>query len=454
MVGFETGKGSHADLGALLVATHEEGGYRYAGEVGSGIDTRTRTALRARLDALATDVPTVIDPPRLPGVHWVEPRIVIRAEFAEWTSDGLLRQAAFTGFEPGRDPASVTRERTMDSDAARKAAERTPTRRASRPASAASAGPAQAATPAELAALDALGTSGAWEVGGHTVNLTNLDKVLWPGPGYTKRDLVRYDVTIGPVILPYLRERPLNTDRWPDGVTGHHFWQKQIPTHAPDWVARWDYPEAGKDQSHTYVVADRVATMAWLANQAVIDLHPWTSRLPDYMHPTYALIDIDPGERTTWDEVLVLARLYRTALGHLSVRGYPKTTGKRGIQVWVPVRPGYTWRETSDWVEGISRAVGAAVPDLVSWDWAKSDRGGKARLDYTQNTPIKTLVAPYAVRPVASAGVSAPITWDELEDDSLRPDRWDLRTMPDRVAAVGDLFEGALVFDQELPRLG
>ena len=150
----------------------------------------------------------------------------------------------------------------------------------------------------------------------------------------------------------------------------------------------------------------------------------------------------------------MLARLYRAALAHLGVRGYPKTTGKRGIQVWVPVRPGYTWDETRDWVEGISRAVGAAVPDLVSWDWAKSDRGGKARLDYTQNTPIKTLVAPYAVRPVASAGVSAPITWDELEDETLRPDRWDLRTMPARVAEVGDLFAGALVFDQELPRLG
>jgi bifunctional non-homologous end joining protein LigD len=460
VVGFETGKGTHADLGALLVATHEDGAFRYAGEVGSGIDTRTRTALRARLDALATEVPTVSDPPRSLGLHWVEPRIVIRAEFAEWTSDGLLRQAAFKGFEPERDPVRVTRERPLDTTRARTAAERT--RR--RPARSAThqepnmptlpAGPALSATPTELAALDAMGKGGAWEVGGFTVNLTNLDKVLWPGPGYTKRDLVRYDVTIAPLILPYLRERPLNTDRWPDGVTGHHFWQKQIPSHAPAWVARWDYPEAGKDQSHTYVVADRVATMAWLANQAVIDLHPWTSRLPDYMHPTYALIDIDPGERTTWDEVLVLARLYRTALGHLSVRGYPKTTGKRGIQVWVPVRPGYTWRETSDWVEGISRAVGAAVPDLVSWDWAKSDRGGKARLDYTQNTPIKTLVAPYAVRPVAAAGVSAPITWDELEDPALRPDRWDLRTMPARVAEVGDLFEGALVFDQELPKLG
>ncbi len=427
--------------------------------MGSGIDTRTRRALRARLDELATADPSVVDPPRLPGAHWAEPRLVIRAGFAEWTSDGLLRQAAFLGFEPERDPRTVTRERPLDVMKARVAAERAGhhrpgTKERSMTQDAPSTPlPPQSATPDELVALDALGTGGVWHVGGHSVKLTNLDKVLWPGPGYTKRDLVRYDVTIAPLILPYLRDRPLNTDRWPDGVTGHHFWQKQIPSHAPDWIARWDYPEAGRDQSHTYVVAERVATMAWLANQAVIDLHPWTSRLPDYSRPTYALIDIDPGERTTWEEVLVLARLYRTALGHLGVTGYPKTTGKRGIQVWVPVRTGYTWDETRDWVEGLSRAVGAAVPDLVSWDWAKSDRGGKARLDYTQNTPIKTLVAPYAVRPVPSAGVSAPITWDELEDPELRPDRWDLRSMPARVAEVGDLFAGALVFDQELPTL-
>ncbi len=162
------------------------------------------------------------------------------------------------------------------------------------------------------------------------MTLTNLDKVLFPETGFTKRDLVRYYTTIAPAILPYLRDRPLNVHRWPDGVAGKtQFWQKQIPGHAPDWVARWDYPEAGREsQSHTYVVADRVATMAWLANQAVIDLHPWTSRLPEYWRPTYAYIDIDPGEKTTWHEVVTLARLYRTALDHLGVRGYPKVTGQ------------------------------------------------------------------------------------------------------------------------------
>jgi bifunctional non-homologous end joining protein LigD len=481
--GYEPGKGSHADLGSLLVGTYEEGLLRYAGEVGSGLDAGTRRSLRATLDAAATHEPPFANPPGLPLARWCEPRLVIRAEFAEWTPDGVLRHASFKGIEPDRDPLEVRKEQAVDVVAARRSAARkavpppaartialSPASRASpaspvaptmsasspsalQPALPAPVGPPQAATADELSALDAMGASGAWSVGGQDVNLTNLDKVLFPGPGYTKRDLVRYYASIAPVLLPHLRERPLNFDRWPDGVNGKHFWQKQIPSHAPEWVARWDYPEAGHDQSHTYVVADLVATMAWLANQAVIDLHPWTSRLPDYWRPTYALIDIDPGERTTWAEVLVLARLFRTALGHLGVTAFPKVTGKRGIQAWIPLAPRYGYDETRGWVETLSRAVGAAVPDLVSWEWGKADRGGRARLDYTQNTPIKTLVAPYAVRPVAGAGVSMPISWDELDDPELRPDRWDLRSAIPRVETVGDLFAGALELEQRLPPL-
>ncbi len=314
-------------------------------------------------------------------------------------------------------------------------------------------GPAQAASAQELAQLDAMGKAGPWQVGGHRVELSNLDKVLFPGIGATKRDLIRYYVTMAPVLLPYLRGRPLNTDRWPDGVTGKHFWQKQIPRHAPDWIARWDYPEAGSTESHTYIVADRVATMAWLANQAVIDLHPWTSRCESYRNPTYALIDIDPGERTTFGQVVTFARLYATALGHLGVTGFPKLTGKRGIQIWVPVREGYTFDQTRDWVGELSRAVGSTVPDLVSWEWEKGSRGGRARLDFTQNAVNKTLVAPYAVRPLAGASVSAPITWQELDDPHLRPDGWDIRTIAGRLQEHGDPFRGVLDLAQELPSL-
>jgi bifunctional non-homologous end joining protein LigD len=319
--------------------------------------------------------------------------------------------------------------------------------------------PAHEATPNELSALDVLSKEGLWEIGGHPIKLTNLDKVLFPGgPNggpYTKRDLIRYYVNVAPVLLPYLSDRAVNLWRWPDGVTGAHFWQKEIPAYAPDWITRWSYPDAGRGESTNYIVADSVSTLAWLANHATIDLHPWTSTIHDYRHPSYALIDIDPGEKTAWDDVLTLTRLYRAALEHLGVKALPKVTGKRGIQIWVPVVRGrYTYDETRGWVEALSRAVGATVPKLVSWDWAKSSRGGLARLDFTQNAVNKTLVAPYAVRPVVDAAVSAPITWDELDDEGLRAGRWNIESIVPRLATSGDLFNEALTLEQELPAIG
>ena len=465
VVGYEPGKGSHADLGSLILGLYEGDELQFAGEVGSGLDEKTRRQLRRELDAHALDRPPVVDPPRIKGARWSEPRLVARIEFSEWTDDGFVRQAAFKGIDAGRDPRSVTREEPVPARRAADEAERESAvnprrspgngraRATSRAKPAEPSDAPQAATADEVAALEGLAKAGAWQIGGRSVTLSNLDKVLFPETGFTKRDLIRYYVTIAPVMLPYLRGRALNLWRWPDGVTGGHFWQKEIPKYAPEWIGRWSYPEAESSQAHTYLVADQVATMAWLANHATIDMHPWTSRTASYRTPDYALIDIDPGQKTTFADVVTFARLYRTALQHLGVTGFPKVTGKRGIQIWVPVAPRYTFDDTRNWVESLSRAVGATVPDLVSWEWEKSARRGRARLDYTQNAINKTLVAPYAVRPVQRASVSTPITWDELDEPELRPDGWDIRSILGRIGERGDLFAGVRGLEQELPAI-
>ncbi|HTC86320.1 MAG TPA: non-homologous end-joining DNA ligase, partial [Candidatus Acidoferrum sp.] len=458
---------------------------------------------------------------------FAKPEIVIRAEFAAWTRDGTVRQSAFKGILEGRDPRSVVRERpvaspseaqsgashgpSFDASEASEASESPdhapggmPGRRSSAakirsvardsqvsgfskqaPAPRSEQEPAPVsdderprdahpthATDEELEALKRIEKEGVWKVGGRELKLTNLDKTLFPphpdtkgDKPITKRELIAYFAQIGPQMLPHLAERPLNLNRFPNGVGGPSFWQKDVPDTAPQWLRRWkeDWGEGmhgdhrvGPEHrtANTHLVADEVATLCWLGNQASFEVHAWTSRLDAPMRPTYALIDIDPGDKTTWAETVTLARLYRTALGHLKVVGFPKVTGKRGIQVWIPVETRYSFADTSAWVEGVSRAVGAMVPDLVSWEWSVADRKGRARLDYTQNASIKTLVAPYAVRPLAGAPVSAPITWDELDDPDLRPDRWTVRTILPRVAEQGDLFAGALSNPQVLPALG
>src|SRR5690606_27704268 len=162
---------------------------------------------------------------------------------------------------------------------------------------------------------------------------------------------------------------------------------------------------------------------------------------------------IDPGPKTRWEDVLALARLHRTAFERLDLVACPKVTGRRGIQIWVPIARGPDFDTTGAWVEGLSRSIGAVVPDLVSWAWQVNESGGRARLDYTQNAINKTLVAPYSPRAAPGAPVSAPIDWSELDDPALRPDGFTFRTILPRIAERGDLFQDVLRHEQRLPRL-
>ena len=307
----------------------------------------------------------------------------------------------------------------------------------------------------ELDALDTLGHEGTWEVFGQRLKVTNLDKEIFPGrdgePPVTKREFIRYSARIAPVILPYLEGRALNMHRFPGGAQTRGFWHKQLPEHAPDWVPRWDNPNADRGDATTYLVVDEPAALVWAANFGALEWHAWTARIDEPRLPTYALIDIDAGADTSWEDVLVLARLHRTALEHLGVRAQPKVTGHTGIQIWVPITRGPTYEDTRKWVEQLSKAIGSVVPDMVSWQWDVGKRQGRARLDYTQNVKNKTLVAPYSPRPAPGAPVSVPIEWAELDDPSLRPDGFMIRTVFDRLAEHGDPFRTVLGPGQTLP---
>jgi bifunctional non-homologous end joining protein LigD len=368
-------------------------------------------------------------------------------------------QFAVEGWDPADYPRSVLSGRTSEevkADPRRLWRSDLPPSQASVPANGApdlAGGSGPSAD--ELGALDSLGSGGNWEVFGRRLRLTNLGKVLFPPAGdrppVTKREFIRYAACIAPVVLPYLAGRALNMHRFPDGADRPGFWHKQLPDHAPEWISRWDNPDADPGETSTYLVVNEPAALVWAANFGALEWHAWTSCTDRPQLPSYALIDIDPGPATSWEDVLMLARLHRVALQHLGVVGRPKLTGRRGIQIWIPVARGPGFTETRNWPKRLSRAVGAAVPDLVSWEWTVRDRGGKARLDYTQNVINKTLVAPYSPRAAPGAPVSAPIDWDELDDPSLRPDSFTIRDFPARVAERGDPFRPVLTAPQVLP---
>jgi bifunctional non-homologous end joining protein LigD len=375
----------------------------------------------------------------------------------QWLLMKKRDEYAVSGWNPEEHPHSVLSGRTNDEVKA------DPDRlwRSDLPAAVASVAmkPESVVAPSEeeLEGLDALKTSGTWSIFGRTLRVTNLDKVLFPArPGedaITKRELLRYAAQIAPVALPYLSRRAFNMHRFPGGAQTKGFWHKELPTHAPQWLPRWENPNADPGESRTYLVVDEPAALIWAANFGALEWHAWTSQVDQPDKPTYALIDLDPGGTTSWEDLLVLARLHRTAFAHLNVVARPKVTGKRGIQIWVPIARGPSFEETRAWVEQLSKTVGAVVPDLVSWKWQVDERGGLARLDYTQNAVNKTLVAPYSPRAAPGAPVSAPIEWDELDDPGLSPDGFTIRTVLDRIAQKGDLFRDVLRNDQRLPVL-
>jgi bifunctional non-homologous end joining protein LigD len=378
-----------------------------------------------------------------------------RGEREQWLLVHKHDGHAVEGWEPDDHPTSVLTGRTNEEVLA----DRDRIWLSDRPAAIAEVvrRPPEAEVEAALAALDELGEQGTWLVHGRTLKVTNLDKVLFPGRSgeepVTKRELLRYAAQVAPTVLPYLEGRAVNLRRYPNGADTKGFWHKQRPDHAPDWVDAWDNPDADPGETTTYAVLAEPAAVVWAAQFGALEWHPWTSRTDEPQRPTYVLFDLDPGEATTWDDVLALARLHRTAFEHMGVRAYPKVTGSRGLQVWVPIRRGPSFDTTRAWAEQVSRTIGAVLPDLVSWKWEVKARGGRARLDYTQNAVNKTLVAPYSPRARAGAPVSVPVTWDELDDPDLRPDRFTVRDVPERLREHGDLFAGALDFDQRLPKL-
>jgi bifunctional non-homologous end joining protein LigD len=504
IVGYTAGRGRRTNrLGALILAVLDGDRLVHCGQVGTGFDDKTLRDLRDRLKPLEIKTCALdIAPKTTEPATWIKPELVCEVRYASWTRDGILRHPAYQKLRPDQTVADCTREtgppdaspshatprkesrqannverttpdakpsnaRRSTSDEAAKG--RSPLRAATSVVSAAKASrpPGGAAGSSvttgdegiprrqdledraeQLAQLRTLKANAHWEIAGRRLPLTNLDKVLWPADGITKRDMIEYYVRMAPYMLPYLRERPLSMQVFPDGINGKSFWRKDKPAHAPTWIESWTYHG---EKSKTYIVVNEVATLAWVANAGVIDLHPWHSRIDAPNDPDWAVFDLDPFEPATFQDVVDIAKLVKAALDHYGMHGVAKTSGQTGLQIYVPVRRGPDYSAVRHWVEEVGRAIDQAAPGRVSWEWAVAKRTGRIRIDYTQNIINKTLAAPYSLRPAPGAPVSTPIAWDELDDPHLRPDRWNITTITERVASVGDLFAPALQADQDIP---
>ncbi len=277
------------------------------------------------------------------------------------------------------------------------------------------------------------------EVGARTVRVSNPDKILFPTRSETKLDLVRYYLAVGDGIVRALLERPTQLRRFPDGVEGEAIYQKRVPEKRPDWVevARVTFP-SGRHADELCVT--ELAQVAWAANLAVVDFHPWPSRRRDVDRPDELRIDVDPQPGTSFAEAKRVAALVCETLDEIGYTGWPKTSGNRGIHIACRIEPLWTFPEVRRCALAFAREIERRLPELVTTAWWKEERGEKIFIDYNQNARDRTIASAYSVRGRPDATVSAPVTWDELAE--VETEDFTMATMPGRFAALGDVQAG------------
>jgi bifunctional non-homologous end joining protein LigD len=277
-------------------------------------------------------------------------------------------------------------------------------------------------------------------VGRREVRVTNPDKVFFPGPGLTKRDLVEYYVDVAECVLHHVRRRPMQMKRYPDGVEGFFFYQKRVPEPHPDWLDtfRIRFPSG---RSADFPVVGDAAGLAWIANLGCIELHTWHSRIDDVERPDYLLIDLDPSEGNPWSHVREIAMVVKEVMDELGFHSFPKTSGATGLHILAPIRPELAFPHVRDFAKALAKEVERRIgdQDVATTTWKVADRRG-VFVDYGQNARDRTIASAYSIRPTPDARASAPLRWEEVP--GCDPAAFTLRRMRERIDDVGDLTAG------------
>ncbi len=460
--GWLPGKGKRGStIGALLLGVYEPGGgLRYVGRVGTGFTERELQRLQKLLAPLEReDSPFGAGerPPR--DAHFVAPELVAEVEFAEWTEGGSLRAPSYQGLREDKQASEVVREELpREGDRGRRGASRSSTGDAGRgrPLAAADAQSAgeRAGSGGGLTITERTGKGALAAVGGRELKLSNLDKVLYPETEMTKGEVIDYYAAIAPVLLPHLQGRALTTTRWPDGVEGKSFFQKQAPAHRPDWVRTATLPAGGKKID--YLLADDEPTLVWLANLAAIELHTPLARAEALDRPTSMVFDLDPGAPADVIDCARIAVQLRGMFENLGLVSFVKTSGSKGLQVYVPLNvEDVDFARTKTFAKAVAELFEQSDPERVVSRQTKARREGKVLIDWSQNDRNKTTVCVYSLRARPRPTASTPLAWQEvhaaIEQQDAKLLTFEAAQVLERVADRGDDFAALLSTSQRLP---
>jgi bifunctional non-homologous end joining protein LigD len=295
------------------------------------------------------------------------------------------------------------------------------------------------------------------EVDGKKLSLSNLDKVLYPGAGFTKGQVIDYYVRIAPVLLPHFANRPLTRKRYPEGVDHEYFYEKNAPTHKPDWVKTVAVWSEGNHRNVNYVLANDLPTLVWLANLASLELHPSLSLAKDILCPTMIVFDLDPGPPADIVQCAQVGMWLQEIFEHFGLQSFPKTSGSKGLQIYVPLNTPTTYEATKPFANALARLLENDHRDLVVSDMKKALRVNRVLVDWSQNDEHKTTIGVYSLRARERPTVSTPVKWEEVERCLKKKDAellvFEAGDVLKRVEKMGDLFEPVLKLKQELPKL-
>ena len=443
--GFTKNDGSSKQFSSLLLGVFENGKFQYVGKVGTGFSDKLQKEMMQEFLPLITDkIPFASEPdinkpsrfrPNPPNAvaTWLKPALVCEVSFAEVTSDGVFRHPSFEGMRSDKKATEVVREtpaatteiisdlqENMDTESDLVSAPKNTGRKT---------------------LLNPTEESQVKKIKGHSLKFNNLSKLYWPEDGYTKRDMFNYYYQVAEYILPYLKDRPLSLNRFPGGIHGPGFYQKDVKGKAPEWAKTFPYTTSdGEDKE--FLVGGDEATLLYMATLGCIEMNPWFSRIQHPDNPDYCVIDLDP-DKNTFDQVIEAAQEVKKILDAIEIPGFVKTSGSTGIHIYIPLGAKYSYDQSQMFAKLIVTIVHEQLPEFTSMERQIKNREGKMYLDFLQNRPGATIASPYSLRPKPGATVSMPLHWDEVKKGLTMKD-FTIRNSIERIKREGDLFKGTL----------
>lgn len=442
IAGYTLNEGSSKLFSALLLAAYEHGELQYVGKVGTGFKEKQQKEMMALFKPLITknspfkETPDYNKPSRFrpnpphANATWLKPQLVCEISFTEITADGVFRHPSFEGMREDKSAREVVREVEKPAEEVVDEAENKGEEIIKKPAKA-----------KRKTLLNPKEETQVRKINGHEVKFSNLAKLYWPDDKIQKRELINYYYQVAPFILPYLENRPLSLNRFPNGIKGKSFYQKDVTGKVPDWIETTPYVSEGENKN--FMLCNDEATLLYMANLGAIDVNPWNSRIQKPDNPDWCLLDLDPDTGNTFEQVIETAQAIKSLLDSLDVPSYCKTSGSTGLHIYIPLGARYSYDQCQLFAEWVAGQVQQQLPDFTSVERLTKNRKGKLYIDYLQNRPKATLAAPYSVRPKPGATVSMPLHWDEVKK-GLQLKDFTIHNAIDRIQREGDLFKPVL----------